>query len=256
MNIEEKFNSLKNNNEAALIIYLTAGFPTLKESIENLQIISDSGADIIEIGVPFSDPIADGPTIQMSSQIALQNGINLKNIIHAIKEVDIETPLVVMSYLNPLRAYGKHTLFSDFKEAGISGIIIPDLPVEESYEWIELSKANKIDLIFLVAPTTSENRIQMITDQSNGFIYCVSVTGITGVRKELTAGLPDFVKRVKSKTRKPVAVGFGISNSDQIQELSRNVDGVIVGSRIIEAIRQKENLNDIVTEMKQATKRT
>ena len=157
--IQEKFNELKQRGETALIIYITAGFPSLEESINNVITLAKNGADIIEIGVPFSDPVADGPTIQYSSQIALLKGVTLKDIINEIKKINLDTPLVIMSYLNPLLAYGKDKLFKDMKDAGISGIIIPDLPIEDSGEWTSLGGTYNIDVIYLVAPTSSAERI-------------------------------------------------------------------------------------------------
>lgn len=251
--IQEKFNELKQRGETALIIYITAGFPSLEESISNVITLAKNGADIIEIGVPFSDPVADGPTIQYSSQIALLKGVTLKDIINEIKKINLDTPLVIMSYLNPLLAYGKDKLFKDMKDAGISGIIIPDLPVEDSSEWTSLGGTYNIDVIYLVAPTSSAERIKEIAKKSRGFIYCVSVTGITGARNKLSAGILKFLEKVRQLTNKPIAVGFGISTPEHIKSLRKKVDGVIIGSRIIEAIRKKEDLKELIKEFKKAT---
>lgn len=253
MKIKEKFDWLKQKEETALIVYLTAGFPTLEESMRNLRLISESGADLIEVGVPFSDPIADGPTIQYASQVALEKGVTLKDIVKKIREVKVETPLVFMSYLNPLLAYGEEKLFQDLMEAGISGLIIPDLPVDESQKWVRLSNSCGTDMIFLITPTSPDDRIQLVAEHTSGFIYCVSVTGITGVREGLPTGLLELIAKIKTKTDKPVAVGFGMSNPEQIRMLQGKVEGVIVGSRIVEAIRKKENLEGIVGELKKAT---
>lgn len=252
--IEEKFNELKQRGETALIIYITAGFPSLKESLKKAILLSKNGADIIEIGVPFSDPVADGQTIQHSSEVALSNGVTLKEIIKAIKKINLDIPLVIMSYLNPLLAYEKERLFKDMRDSGISGIIIPDLPVEESSEWTSLGRTYDIDLIFLVSPTSSYDRIKLIAKKSHGFIYCISVTGITGARNKLSPGLTSFLKEVRQITHKAIAVGFGISNTKQIESLRDKVDGIIIGSRIIKAIRDKEDLKKLVRKFKQATK--
>lgn len=254
MKIQERFDQVKTKNEMALIVYHTAGFPTLDASVENIKLFEANGADIIEIGIPFSDPIADGPTIQHASHIALQNGVTLKAIIGSIAQLDVQIPLVMMSYLNPLIAYGPESLFKDMDHAGFSGMIIPDLPVEESEEWIALSKKNGIDLIFLVTPTTSEERIRLITNRSEGFIYCVSLTGITGARDGLPSGLFDFIENVKKVTDKPVAVGFGFSTSEQVDMLQHRVDGVIVGSRVVDAIEKKEDVAGLIKQLKRATK--
>lgn len=254
MKIKDRFDSLKQRGEAALVVYYTAGFPTMEESMENVRLLAEYGADLIEIGVPFSDPIADGPTIQRASQVALENGVNLKSILLEIKKIKVKTPLVIMSYLNPLLTYGKEKLFEDSKAAGISGFIVPDLPVDESNDWIRLSREWDIDLVFLLAPTSSDDRIRLVAKYSRGFIYCVSVTGTTGMREGLSSGLFGFVQRIRRITDKPVAVGFGISTSEQIKTLRETVDGVIVGSRIIEAVKQGEDLRGIVEEFKAATK--
>jgi len=254
--IREKFNELKQKNEIALILYMTAGFPSLSESMNNLVEFAKNGADIIEIGVPFSDPVADGPTIQYSSQIALSNGVTLRDIISEINKTKIDIPLVIMSYLNPVLAYGnKESLLKDMKDAGISGIIIPDLPVEESEDWPSLSKDHNIDVIFLAAPTSSGERIRLIAQHSRGFIYYVSIAGTTGVRDKLSSGLSGFIKNMRQATDKPIAVGFGISSPEQIVSLREEVDGVIIGSRIIEAMRKKEDLKIVVRNLKEATRR-
>lgn len=255
MRIREKFDILNQAGEMLFIPYITAGYPSLDESINILHTLCEYGADIIEIGVPFSDPIADGPTIQYSSQIALQDGVTLKKLMDRLRDVKIDKPLVFMSYLNPLLAYGKENLYRDMKEIGISGMIVPDMPAEESDEWLSLSKVYDIDIIFLVAPTSSEERIRFIAERSCAFIYCVSITGTTGMRGELPVGLLKFIGKIKKLTDKPVAVGFGISTPKQISALKGEADGIIVGSRIIEAIRRKEDLKAIVRKLKEATRR-
>lgn len=254
MKIQEQFDRLKSKNEMALIVYHTAGFPTLDDSMKNIKLFETNGADIIEIGIPFSDPIADGPTIQHASHIALQNGVTLKKIIASVAQINVQIPLVMMSYLNPLLAYGSERLFQDMSRSGFSGLIVPDLPAEESEEWVTLSQSHGIDLIFLVTPTTSEERIRLITDRSEGFVYCVSLTGITGVRDGLPPGLFNFIKGVQKTTNKPVAVGFGFSTPEQIRMLQHQVEGVIVGSRIVDAIDKKEDVAGLIQQLKSATR--
>jgi tryptophan synthase alpha chain len=255
MKMREAFDTLKKKDEIAFIPYLTAGFPSPDESIKNLYVLSEYGADIIEIGFPFSDPIADGRTIQFSSFTALKNGMTLKDLIVQLRDVRIEKPLVLMSYLNPLLAYSNENLFRDMKDVGFSGIIIPDLPVEESDDFISSSKIYDIDLIFLVAPTSTEERIRVIAEKSSGFIYCVSVTGTTGMRKKLPKEISEFLRKVRGLTDKPVCLGFGISAPEQILTLRDEVDGIIVGSRIIEVIRKKEDLKEIIKKFKATTRR-
>ncbi len=255
ISIAEKFKELKEKNEAALILYTTGGFPNLAESMKIIKTLAESGADIIEIGIPFSDPIADGPTIQDSSHTSLMKGTSLKRIMHNIKKLEIQKPLVFMSYLNPLLAYGKEEVLRDMNKCGVSGLIIPDLPVEEASEWIELSKEHKIELIFLVTPTSPPKRRKEIIQETRGFVYCVSVLGTTGVRNEMPSYLNKFLKDIIKSSDIPAALGFGISTPKQIESLRDKVDGVILGSRIIEAIKNEENLNELVAEFKEATKR-
>jgi len=254
MNIQTTFEKLKKKNQAALILYMTAGYPEMETSMKNIQKMAESGADVIEIGIPFSDPIADGTLIQYASQTALQNPINLSSIIENISKLNVDVPLVVMSYANPLLAYGLERLFPDFSEAGVSGMIVPDLPVEEAETWMSLSQENNIELIFLAAPTSSVGRIQKIVDASRGFVYCVSLKGTTGVRQGLPDDVLDFLKRVRKITKKPLGVGFGISTPQHIILLKDYVDGVIIGSRLIQAVRDGEDLSTIVSHLKNATK--
>ncbi|RKY55363.1 MAG: tryptophan synthase subunit alpha [Candidatus Neomarinimicrobiota bacterium] len=251
MKINETFDLLRKKNEMALIVCLTAGFPTLEKSMEYLQLVSESGADMIEIGIPFSDPIADGPTIQYASHNALKNGVTLTSILEELKKIKLSVPLILMSYFNPLLAYGNMKLSNDLEEAGINGIIVPDLPVEETSEWISHSG---ISIIFLVAPTSTESRIRLVAEKSDSFLYCVSIAGTTGTREKLSPDLIPFVKKIKKITDKPVAVGFGISTPQHISALRRQAEGVIVGSRVIEAVKRGEDLAALVEQLKAATK--
>ena len=255
ISVSEKFKELKAKNEAALILYLTGGFPNLAESIKMIKTLAESGADIIEIGIPFSDPIADGPTIQESSHTSLMKGATLRRIITNIKKLEIKKPLVFMSYLNPLLAYGKEEVLSDMNKCGVSGLIIPDLPVEEASEWIELSKEYEIELIFLLTPASPPKRRKKIVQETQGFVYCVSVLGTTGVRNKMPKYLNKLLKDISKITDMPTALGFGISTPKQIESLRDKVDGIILGSRIIEAIINEENLKELVAEFKEATKR-
>ncbi len=254
MRITDKFSELKTKNESALIIYLTGGFPTIEESIENIRRVAEAGADIIEVGIPFSDPIADGKVIQYSSNIAISGGATLEKIIDSLRDVKIDIPLVIMSYINPLIAYGKERLFKKLNEIGISGLIIPDLPVEESEEWKMLSKKFGVDMIFLVSPTSPEERIRKIAEYSEGFIYCVSVKGTTGERNELPKDTDKYIERVKNNTNKPVAFGFGISNEKQIELLRDKVDGIIIGSRVIKGIIGGEDITNLIKNFKEKTR--
>ncbi len=254
MNLSENFAALRQRREMALIAYLTAGYPTLSAFIATVQTLIENGVDIIEIGVPFSDPVADGPTIQASSQIALQNGVTLKKILAILPELKSPIPLILMSYLNPLLAYGRGRLLNELGAAQISGLIIPDLPVEAADEWIEAAMLCQIDPIFLITPTSTDARIRLIADKSRGYIYCVRLTGITGSRTdELSADVFALIRRIKSHTNLPVAIGFGISTPEQVRRLSGQADGVIIGSRIIKAMQDGEDVGALVRQLKAAT---
>lgn len=253
--IKKRFELLAGNNESALIAYMTAGYPSLEKSMESIKRLSLNGADMIEIGIPFSDPIADGKTIQYSSSVALKKNVNFPVILKEISHLKIEIPVIIMSYLNPINAFGFERFFKKAGEAGVSGVIIPDLVVEESYRLKEFANRNAIDLIQLIAPTTSDERMRLIGEDSDSFVYCVTVTGTTGTRKRLPELLPAFIKRVKSLVKKPVAVGFGISTVNQIKKLSMLADGIVIGSRLIEAIKKGEDLSSLIKKFKNATVR-
>ena len=255
MNIAEKFLRLKSNNEMALIAYITCGYPSLSDSFNIIQKLINNGVDIIELGVPFSDPIADGPTIQYSTQVALEKGIVLDEIFASASELTGGVPLVLMSYLNPILAYSKEKIFRNMNDAGISGLIIPDLPVEESLRLISNDEMQNISLIPMVAPTSTDERIKFISEHARGFIYCVSSLGTTGMRTRLPDDLCDLVSKVKSCTPIPVAVGFGISQPEQINQLIGHADGVVIGSRFIEAIRNKEDIDVLAKAFKKVTRR-
>lgn len=254
MKIQDTFAALKEKQEMALICYYTAGYPTLDASMENIQLLLDQGADIVEVGIPFSDPIADGTSIQYASNIAVEAGVTLTDILGAVRKLHCEKPLVFMSYLNPILAYGIPRVFIDMQAAGVTGLIIPDLPADSAGEWVKLAHEHGIDLIFLVTPTSDRTRKKMIVDQSSGFVYCVSTTGTTGERDGLPEGVMEFLHEVKSLTDKPIAVGFGISKPEHIEQYHQVADGAIVGSRIIKAVKEGENLADFVKALKSATK--
>jgi len=252
--IRQRFDELRSRGDMALVAYLTGGFPTMETFVEHLKAVADGGADVIEIGVPFSDPVADGPTIQFSSHAALEAGVTLRRILDAVADLEPACPLAIMSYLNPLMAFGRDELLSDMNASRISGMIVPDLAVEESDEWLGATRSAGIELIFLAAPTSTAERIAMIAQRSEGFIYAVSLAGTTGVRDDLAPGLPEFLGRIRSQTDKPVAVGFGISKPEQIRSLHGKADGVVVGSRLINAIRNHEDLAGLVACLKEATR--
>lgn len=239
--IDQVFKDLKRLGHTALIPFIIAGDPEIETTEALIKEMAGCGADIIEIGVPFSDPLLDGPTIQSASYRALRRGVGLREIFNMTKRlVGIDQPLVLMTYYNPVFRYGLKNFATDCKANGIDGVIIPDLPPEEAGPWIKEARAVQLDTIFLASPTSSLERIRRVSQHSRGFIYYISVTGVTGVREKLPRDLEESVKRIKDQTQKPVSVGFGISSPEQVKEISRFADGIIVGSAIVKII--EENL--------------
>lgn len=241
--IDLTFRKLKNSSRAGLIPFIVAGDPDLGVTEALVRKMAERGADIIEMGVPFSDPLSDGPTIQAASQRALRNGTDLRGIFRVTERLKgIGTPLVLMTYFNPVFRYGLKAFAEDCQRCGIDGVIIPDLPPEEALPWIQQARRVELDTIFLAAPTSPPERIRRISRWSRGFIYYVSVTGVTGARSSLSEELELAVRQIKEENRKPVAVGFGISTPEQAKEVGHFADGVIVGSAIVKII--EENLGD------------
>lgn len=239
--IEQCFAELAQADRRALIMYLTVGFPSLGSATELVPAIVASGADMIELGVPFSDPLADGATVQHATQIALSNGVNVNYCLQTVRDLraaGITVPLLFMGYFNPLLSYGLERFCAAAAEAGLDGLIIPDLPPEESDELHAACKAHGIDIVFLLAPTSTKERIQEVAERASGFIYCVSLTGTTGARSELPAELPQFLQRVRSATPVPLAVGFGISEPHHARQVAEFADGVIVGSALVNVVEK------------------
>jgi tryptophan synthase alpha chain len=248
--INNTFAKLKTASQAALIPFLTIGDPDVATSVKIIHELEAAGADIIELGVPYSDPLADGPVIQESSQRALINKITILdciNVARACREEGSQLPFIIFTYYNPVLQLGLEKFFSIISENEISGIIIPDLPVEENQEVLALSKQYNIHLIPLVAPT-SNDRITKIVKSAAGFIYCVSSLGVTGTRAQFHTGINEFIELVKKSTELPVVVGFGISNSEQVSRFSQICDGVVVGSALVrkisECIPQLQSANE------------
>ena len=234
--ISAAFAKTRSERRAALMPYLTLGHPTPEASLERIEAAVAAGADLLELGVPFSDPLADGPTIQRATQIALQEGMTVARCLQAVgalRQRGITTPFILMGYFNPILAYGIDAYCRACSEAGIDGLIVPDLPPEEGIELETACRAHGLALIYLLAPTSPPARVQLICERSQGFVYLVSITGTTGARDSLPADLPSFVDRVRAVTDKPLAVGFGISRPEQAARVAALADGVIVGSAIV-----------------------
>ncbi|MGH8059906.1 MAG: tryptophan synthase subunit alpha [Candidatus Entotheonellia bacterium] len=234
--IGQTFARLRHAHERALIPYITAGDPDLDMTKALVLEIARRGGDLIELGVPFSDPLADGPIIQRASQRALQGGTTLRKIISLVGELRRETdvPLILMTYYNPVFQYGEAPFVADAIAAGVDGVIVLDLPPEEAQTLIQLTDGSPLDLIFLMAPTSTQARLSLIADVSQGFIYYVSRLGITGVRDRLADDLASRLEQVRASTSKPVAVGFGVSTPEHVRLASECADGVFVGSAIVQ----------------------
>lgn len=220
----------------AFMPYAVLGFPTRDAGLENIRQLAAAGADLFELGIPFSDPLADGPTIQAATQTALENGTTLADCVAMTRELradGINTPAVLMGYINPMLAYGLDQFIQDAADAGVDGFIVPDLPPEEADEFQMLCHQHDLALVFLLAPTSTPERIRLIADKSQGFIYLVSVTGVTGARDDVSSQLGAFIERVRAVTDLPLAVGFGIGNGEQARAVGDMADGVIVGSALV-----------------------
>jgi tryptophan synthase alpha chain len=228
----------------ALIAYVTVGYPSIEATLKVVPRLANSGADIVELGIPFSDPLADGITIQKASFQALQNGVTPEACLDVARQLREKTavPLVFMTYYNPVFSYGLTEFVAECARSGIDGLIIPDLPPEEGAELQAITQAAGLDLIYLLAPNSSEERIRLVAERSRGFIYLVSVTGVTGAREDLPANLAAFVTRVRKVADQPLCVGFGISHPEQARRIARLADGIIVGSRLIQLMAEDESL--------------
>nr|QVY57931.1 tryptophan synthase alpha subunit [Betaphycus gelatinus] len=239
---------LKRQSKCALVPFITAGYPDLKSTIDALYILDKNGADIIELGIPYADALADGPIIQESSRIALSKGVHIDKVINMLRLVipNLNAPIVLFTYYNPILAKGIEKFLSASAKSGVKGLIIPDLPLEEIDYLIDLCTTYKIELILFVAPTSSKVRINAIISKSPGCIYLVSSNGVTGIRNKINIQINTLAKKIKDKTDKAVILGFGISNTTQVAQISKwNIDGVVIGSAFIETMLDKEP-NDAV----------
>jgi tryptophan synthase alpha chain len=230
----------------AFMPYSVLGYPTRQAGLEVIKTLAAVGADLLELGVPFSDPLADGPTIQAATQKSLENGTTVKECLAMVRELrqqGVETPALLMGYVNPLLAYGLEQFVADAAAAGIDGLIVPDLPPEEAAELEAACAQHGLALVFLLAPTSTPDRIELVAERSQGFIYLVSLTGVTGARADLPPDLTDFIQRVRTETDKLLAVGFGIGNGAQAHAVGQIADGVIVGSALVK--RAGESLDSV-----------
>ncbi len=242
--IEKKFGE----GRKAFIPYLTAGDPSLDVTLELVLALEKAGADIIELGVPFSDPIADGPVIQRATERALASGVTLHKVLRLGENIrkKSEIPLVLFSYFNPLLNHGLEKLAAGAADAGFDGVLASDLTVEESGPFVRAMRGAGLNTVFLVAPTSSPARMKKIADASNGFLYAVSRTGVTGERQELTGGLKEFLRALRQHTRFPIAVGFGISRPEHVQAVWQEADGAIVGSSLVKEVERHIGQPDLI----------
>lgn len=261
--IEATFARLRAEGARALVPYFTAGDPSLEVTRQLVEEAAARGADVIELGLPFSDPLADGPTIQRASERALAGGMSLAKLLPVVAELSgqIAAPLVLMTYLNPLHRYGLETAARDLARAGFAGLIVPDVPLEESRPLARAAAAAGLELVQLAAPTSGPARLRRLARESRGFIYLVALTGITGERAELPADLVALIRDLRTVTTKPICVGFGISTPAQVAEVVRHADGAIVGSAIVRQIETLQGdpalvrkVGDFIAALKAATR--
>lgn len=252
--IEQTFKELRKADRKALIPYIMAGDPNLNATKKYIHDLESSGADIIELGVPFSDPLADGPTIQRAAERSLQNGTTLRKILKLVKEIrkTSEIPLILMTYYNPIFKLGIESFITKAVKAGVDGVIIPDLIPDEANEFMKLSRQHNLDTIFLLAPTSTDERIRKVTKASTGFIYYVSITGITGAKLSMGSLMKNTLKTINATTRKPVAVGFGVSSAKEAASVARLADGVIIGSAIVKLIANGKSIRNFVRNIRKA----
>lgn len=237
--IQACFAALRAQGRTALMPYVTLGYPDLDTSLAVVEGLAACGADLIELGVPFSDPLADGPTIQRSTQVALANGMTTRRCLEAVRmlrERGVRVPLLLMGYVNPILAYGIERYAADARAAGADGLIVPDLPLEEAAVLEAACQAHGLALVLLASPASPVERLARLAQQTSGFLYLVSVAGVTGARADLPPGLEQFVARARSVTGKALAVGFGISTPQQARSVAGLADGVIIGSALINAM--------------------
>ena len=245
--------ALKADDDLKLVAYMMGGHPNRKRSIEVGKRLATSGVAALEIGIPHSDPLADGPVIQHAGQVALEHGMTVEGCLELAAAIAAEgTPVVLMTYINPILAYDPRKFAAEAAQAGIAGVIVPDLPVEESEPVAGWLRSASLDTVFMVAPTTSTHRIQSICEHSSGFVYCVTVTGITGARKELPSGMMDLIRQVRSHTELPVAAGFGISRPEHMKARRGVADAAVVGSAIVAEIDKGADPVKLVKELLKA----
>ena len=259
--LKESFQNIRERGTPGVIPFLTAGFPSIDETLPLLTALVEGGADAIELGVPFSDPLADGPTIQRASFQALNQGVNLGICIQMCRQLRAKgagVPMVFMGYYNPMLSYGLERFADDASDAGVDGVIVPDLPYEEAETLQTICGRKGIHVIPLLAPTSTDERIAKMCEKADAFVYCVSLTGVTGARQELPSGIPALTQKVRKHTDLPIAIGFGISRNSHVQALAPHAEAAVVGSALIDVVesapsgKREEAVRDFVAGLKGA----
>jgi len=250
--ISDRFQHLRSAGNRALITYVMAGDPDVKRSAGVVRALADGGADLIELGLPFSDPLADGPAIQAAGQRALAKGFKPDQVFDLVRDLrrDLSLPVLIMTYYNPVFRYGVEAFVRAAVEAGVSGLIVPDVPYEESGPLFEACSGSGVDLVFLAAPTTPRDRMRLLGERTRGFLYYVSRTGVTGARESLAGDLESNLQWIREEVRVPIGVGFGISNADQAKMVARLADGVIIGSAIVRIVEEHGERPDLEEKVK------
>jgi tryptophan synthase alpha chain len=254
--IQNAFNELKRQQRKGFIPFITAGDPNLATTEQVLIELSNAGATVIELGVPFSDPMADGPVIQRASERALKNSFGLDDLLEMVARAreSIDTPIILFSYFNPLLQFGVERLAKTAKEAGIDGVLVTDMTPEEAGEFEAELRANDLDMIFLVAPTSTDERLKLVAEHASGFVYAVSRAGVTGTRESVSAEAKKLVTRMRQFTSLPIAVGFGISNVEQVRDVQRYADAVVVGSAIVAEMERSTTAPDLARRIGEFTR--
>ncbi len=239
--IASRFGARRDEGKTTFVSFVTAGDPSLDRTVEVALELEQGGTDVLELGVPFSDPVADGPVIQRSSERALSRGTTLAGVLDAARRIRDRSPLplVIFSYLNPIHRYGLERFARDASWAGVDGVLVTDMPPEEADEWLASLADNDLDAIMLAAPTSSDERLDRIVASATGFVYAVSRTGVTGERAEISQEASELTKRVRARSDRPVALGFGISSPEQVEEAARIADGVVVGSALVRFLEEE-----------------
>jgi tryptophan synthase alpha chain len=250
--LSERLEALRERREKALVCYVVAGDPDLDRTVDIVCALDEAGVDAVELGIPFSDPLADGPSIQAAAHRALENGATVAKTLDVVKAIRARSgmPIVLMTYFNPTLRYGPERFATDAAAAGADATIQTDLTPEEAGDWIAASRRAGLDTVFLLAPTSTDARIDVVSRLSTGFVYCVSRTGVTGARQDVPSDLPELIRRVRARTSLPACVGFGVSTPDHVRKIGEVADGVVVGSSLVDLIDRNAASPSLVDEVR------